>query len=208
MAQDAEVLNLLRFPSAPLVPLNSKTKAKYWSRGSTVYKKPKDLNKFITLMSEEHINMIALNYQFSPHHILEADIVVQKITNQLDISPTNALWAPTRVYEPSSYKAKKIRRSYQSLEISLKWHEVFMYPTLLTSLIELQGSTDKEQVYQIMLDLILKSIPETLAGHAITGYAEIGCLDNIVRMLTGWPKTYPLLNERFSELHSILISSS
>lgn len=71
LAQDAEVLNLLCFTSAPLVPLNSKIKAKYWSRGSNVYQRPKDIDKLIALISEKQVNMVALQ-KLSKRNILVA----------------------------------------------------------------------------------------------------------------------------------------
>jgi hypothetical protein len=145
--------------------------------------------------------------------IKDADIVIHKITNYMLVSPTNLLWAPTSGYEPSSYNDKATRRTYESKERSLKWNEISIYPTLLESVIELQGSTVKDKMHQKMLNLLSRSIPDALLANTITGCAEldehselIGFI-NILNQLAPWPKTYPLLGERFDDLHPILIGS-
>ncbi|MDZ8140136.1 MAG: hypothetical protein RM049_33415 [Nostoc sp. DedQUE04] len=209
--QNSEVLNLLRFPTNPLLPKNVEVEASYWSRGCTVKKSSKNINNLINFLSDKQSNRISFSYNFIPYNIPGLDISVKKITNQLDISPTNLIWASTTGYQTHNYSDEAIRMTFESKAISLKHKEIYVYPTLLDCVIILKGSNNKDEMYQRLFNLLSCSIPHTLMNKTIIGCAELDehseliSFLNILNRLTPWANAYSFLSERFDDLHPILI---
>lgn len=208
--QDDNVLNLLH-AFVPLVGLKElQIKAKIWSRGRSLYKRYKSAEKSMAKLKQQQFNSADIIYNFPPFCVTPK-IEICQIRQELEMSPTNTLWADTTDYEAEGHKAEELRMSYESREINLRFNRIERCPTLAITKIELNSCLKKNDLYKKIHDLFANSFSHQLLLKQIGGCADIYehnipfPILNLLSDLGPWPKAYPLLENYFDDLHPILI---
>ena len=214
--EDENLLNLLRFPGKPLSIDRPEIEVLYWSRGEPVYQQLKALEDPLDLLAEGQANEIFVVYRAASIQALIDDISLVEINSRLNISSTSSVWASTKDCEVSDGERGHILMIYEAQEVFPE-SEINRRPTLLQVIVEFQSSQNKDELYQKLLDLLLRSFPDILKDYQLTGCAQLlkkeqkelvrisSDIYSILNQLAPWPKTYPLLDEQFDDLHPILI---
>ena len=109
---------------------------------------------------------------------------------------------------PPTAVARNIQRTHSGKERGLKWRSITDFPTLLESMIELESSLSKEQVFHAVFEMIQKDFPSSLVRDDISGAADLTRVQlpvNLLDAIAPWPRAIKYLKERFDKLHPILI---
>ncbi len=211
--QNANVLRLLNFQ---LQSLEVKPTTKRRFNGYTVQRKTASIDSFIEAASEQKHNKITVSYQIASGTSKQNGLLLTHIHQVLNISPTNSLWASTKVWpHHKSPAVNNEYKTYQSFEYYLKLNEVSVYPSCLTTIISMKTDLAVGEVGSRVLDLLaicLSTLSCPVSGAATISISENiknlqGGPPNILANLEMWPKAYPLLGERFDALHPFLIGS-
>jgi len=215
--QDSRVIDLLSFPSFPLLPneIDIDFEFKMWTRGKNQCRKEKDRSQIIQFLTQESFNSIELNYQFLPYRVKNTTITIHKITQYLNISPTNELWSDVTSYKFKNNYDESIRQTHESKEISLRHNQINNYPTILETKIEFSSNY---RVLSALYSKLNKLLSLSFASNfldlldiSIIGCSElydnnfVGPTNNILDQLAPWPKACSHLGEFFDAIHPIMI---
>jgi hypothetical protein len=209
MSRDVDALQLLAFPSEPLVPKYISVRIGRWAEGKFHYTTSRNIDSCIANLARQKANEIRVTHKFvfNQHSIKGVRIALARVTSSLSISPTSVLWAPTGGYKAEGRADFGRQLSFQSYERSLKVSGIKACLTLLESWIEFHAEADRETLAAALVEALGLSLGQRIPGQ-ILGCAEFiddGFWPNIFMRLAPWPKTYPMLAERFDDLHSFMI---
>jgi hypothetical protein len=209
LEQDERAMDLLQFPTEPLLPNQFDLRVTRCSRGRQIQSRRRT-KKSLAELSNQKSNKIRAIYTTKPATIPDPELVITKITNILHLSPTNSLWESASGYEAEGRLDKKRRRSLEGLERGLRWSGLSTYPTLLESFIELESDAEPNTILSVFFERLALSFPPDLLKTRI-----VGCADfvryiplNMLEVLAPWPDAYKYLVDRFDDLHPILIGAS
>lgn len=210
--QTPEALNLLHFPTYPLLPETFKIKSTRWAMGCNKASSTQDINKIIEAADQKKANEIKINYSFEPYILPETSIKVHKLYKVLTLSPCNCVWSTTNTYEAHTIHHERIRGTFESKQIYVK-RQNLVYPTLLETIIKFDSPSSEEENYESFWSILSQSFPQDLLKLKVFGCADIGKADyvsffDILSNVSCYKINYAILYNKLDRLHPILINSS
>lgn len=211
--QDASVLDLLHFPSSPLLPSDAEMSAASWASGKVTRNNSRSTQELVRVLSSRHMNEVKVDYSFAPHQVPHGPITLERVNCILEISPTNTLWQSAKGFEAPDPSTESIRRTFENREIGMKWHGISAYPTLLETQVLLRCDLMRDELIEAMFPLLARSVPTVLATRPLIGCADVkedrglvGVLPNMLEALAPWPRAFELLGDRIDDLHQVIIA--
>jgi len=210
--QTPEVLNLLHFPTYPLLPSTFKIKSTRWSLGRNFASSTQNINKIIEAASHSKANEIKISYSFEPYFIPETPIQIYELYKILTLSPCNPVWSTTNTYKAQTRTDENLRNTFEAKELYVKGKNL-VYPTFLETIVKFDSASSEEKNYESFFKILSQSIPNDLLKLKVFGCADISKQEyvsffDILSNVACYSINYSILENKLDRLHPILINSS
>jgi hypothetical protein len=206
--QSDAVLELLRFPGEPFRPAPYEPCIEVWKAGRKGRLKATDENSLIEKLRDQQFNFVSIT--FGVNNKYESNRPARRIWLNLNVSPTNRLWANVSGWGEKIGSKRSTSPAYLnacSAERSTRASRVVAYPTLLESIVELNCANDRQEAYEFTFNCLPSLFPVQDRRSNTTGYAYIANRTKPVTLLdeiAPWKSSLSQLRGRFVDLAPIM----
>jgi hypothetical protein len=209
LGNESNVLDLLRFPCAPILSSPKKWRLQYWSHGSVHTVSSVDRKKLI----QENLSL-----QFNELSIYAKGVQTYFCDTQksfdfnatLHLSPTNKKWDSVWEYSLEDIQSEQRRMSYESQECSLRANDISHCPTLYEFTLPVGSVSNPDKILEDFMPTIANCLAvadiqcQYCGGLDLIPNNEIQI--NSIHTLAPWAKAYPMIGNLLDKPRPLTIA--
>jgi hypothetical protein len=198
-----------------------KGKVKFHAQGAISWSSFTEIAALTDQVAKKRFNELELKPELSRLRLGSGPYHIKSIECTLSVSPTCALWFPTREWKNDGDRASDNRyRTAESHETALAFHHVSKSPSIFGLIMVVTTKLTQDALLDEFANRLANTLPESFDRLHVFGCCDIVepifipqlkrrvVMPRIFQvMLKVKPPAYPQLGERFEDLHPLMFGS-